>query len=534
MQRGHCSVILPVATAVRGSPKVTVTAKLGVTVAAKLGVTVTGKLHLVLAAVWLVACSNAPMGSPATMSLTSTGAPGPGSTDGGNQDGWAVESDDPDDAEPGATDDDPLADDDAMAGDTGPIESQVLDSTGEPAGEDAKLGDGPAADGKAQDGQVQDAKPFDAKGQDGTAPSDAGETDATVAGDAKPGKDSQIVKDTGGLVDVDEEDDAEGTLPSPDATEPPPDAATNSVCAKKVGSVSVKETVGGAGKVDLVFFVDTSGSMIQEAAWVSQNLNGFANWLQAQNLDVHVILIGKTMSSVKLCINPPLADAACGTKGPNFLQIPDYVGSTDGLSKFLAAYPKFQAFLRPDATKSIIAITDDNSSMPASTFTTALAKLQNPGFGKDWVFHSIVSFLNPNPLASQAAKGCSTGASLGKVYLTLTQQTAGVAFQLCLQDWKPIFDQLAKSVAASAKPVCSYAIPWPDGQKVATAGMKLLHTEPQGLIQPLLPVAGAKDCEATPTGWYADNPASPSEITVCPQTCQSMNGGFMVFDFGCP
>lgn len=370
---------------------------------------------------------------------------------------------------------------------------------------------------------------------DGGAATDATKPDASQkdVADAQGGKDAgQFGADAQEDPGTDEFD-AGGSELDVVYEAPPPAPTDNTICSKKVSTVPITATIGGSGKVDIIIFVDTSGSMGTEAAWVSKNLNGFAAYLQAQKLDMRVVLVGQSIGSIKLCINPPLADAPCGMKGPAFLQIPDYVGSTDGLKKLLTAYPKFQGFLRPDATKNIVAITDDNSSLAAASFATELGKLQNPGFGAKWVFHSIVSYLNPDPAVSQAAKGCSTGASLGKVYLTLSKQTGGATFQICLPDWKPIFDQLAKSVAATAKSDCAYAIPWPNGEVISTAGLKVIHTELEGVIEPLTPLASAAGCQATPLGWYLDDPLAPKKATVCPQTCQAMKGGFLVFDFGC-
>ena len=380
------------------------------------------------------------------------------------------------------------------------------------------------------------------------AKSDAALKDTAVANqDAQAAQDAKDTKDTKDAAQPGTDAEGEDAEEEPGTDEwdvggseldvvyeaPPPAPTDNTICAKKVSTVPITATIGGPGKVDIIIFVDTSGSMGTEAAWVSKNLNSFAAFLQAQKLDMRVVLIGQSIGSIKLCINPPLASSACGMKGPSFLQIPDYVGSTDGLKKFITAYPKFQAFLRPDASKNIVAVTDDNSSVTAASFTASLANLKNPGFGANWVFHSIVSYVNPDPAASQPAKGCSTGASLSKVYLTLSKQTGGATFQICQPDWNPIFDQLAKSVAATAKSDCAYAIPWPNGQVISTASLKVIHTEQAGVIEPLTPLASAAACEATPKGWYLDDPLAPQKATVCPQTCQAMQGGHLVFDFGC-
>jgi hypothetical protein len=37
-------------------------------------------------------------------------------------------------------------------------------------------------------------------------------------------------------------------------------------------------------------------------------------------------------------------------------------------------------------------------------------------------------------------------------------------------------------------------------------------------------VNGASDCGAVADGWYYDDPAAPSSIIFCPQTCSSAQG----------
>jgi hypothetical protein len=140
------------------------------------------------------------------------------------------------------------------------------------------------------------------------------------------------------------------------------------------------------------------------------------------------------------------------------------------------------------------------------------------------------SFVDPDPNKPQPAQGCNTGASLSKIYLQLTQQTGGAAFQVCAKDWNPVFDQLAKSVLASVKPVCAYGIPWPYAPDVAKMP-KVLHTEPEGIIEALQYIPNEAACATTPNGWYADDPLKPMVLQLCQKTCDAMKGGFLVFQF---
>lgn len=301
-----------------------------------------------------------------------------------------------------------------------------------------------------------------------------------------------------------------------------------SICAPKIAITPVAETISGGGKVDIIIWIDTSGSMTEEAAWMNQNLNGFANYIASKKIDFHLIVLGKTVGNIKICIDPPLANVACGTTGPNFLAVPIQIASNDGLSKISTAlnYAKYSGFLRKDAAKNIIAITDDNSSMSAPAFTAQWGFLQPMGWSKDFIFHSICAF-GPLP-----GKGCKTGAAIGTEYLKLTALTKGAQFQICEVDWKPIFEALAKSVAETAKQICSYKLVYPDGGKANLAALKLSHYENKFNFA-MEKIGGPADCAAHPNGWWFDNPLAPDAVVLCEQKCQTMSGGVILFNYGC-
>ena len=54
--------------------------------------------------------------------------------------------------------------------------------------------------------------------------------------------------------------------------------------------------------------------MGDEAANVAKNLNSFGQHLSDEGIDFHLIVVEKDMSSVRLCVEPPLADKTCTSK----------------------------------------------------------------------------------------------------------------------------------------------------------------------------------------------------------------------------
>ena len=275
-----------------------------------------------------------------------------------------------------------------------------------------------------------------------------------------------------------------------------------------------------SGLADIVWFIDTSGSMKQEAGWLQDNINAFAQYIGNADIDYHVVLIAK---GYDLCVPPPLGGPGC-TNGPNFRHIKEKVGSHDGLEKLIETYPQYQGFLRSGATTNFIAVTDDNSDKSASWFQSQAAQQVNPGFSNPYVFHSIVAY-GDIPFI-----GCFGGAFGGVEYLALTDKTGGAKFPVCETDWSSIFNQMAEKVVDTAVSACAYALPDP----VAAANAEQLKvTYFKGpTAEPIPQVSGPEAC-GPGGGWYLDNPETPSSLLVCPSTCDSFYSGALQLEYTC-
>lgn len=283
---------------------------------------------------------------------------------------------------------------------------------------------------------------------------------------------------------------------------------------------TLAEATPVGGGVDIVWFIDTSGSMNQETAWVQQNINAFAAYIAGLSLDYHVVLI----ADAEVCVPPPLGGPNC-TDGTNYRHVKEYVGSKDGLKKTINTYPQYQDFLRPDTSKHFVAVTDDNSTQGASWFTTELAKLTNPGFADGFTYHSIVAY------GDIAGKGCTTGAKIGQAYLDLTDQTGGEKFKVCETDWSSIFASMAQSVASSAALPCTYPFPDPgEGKLINPAQIKVNHLDEAGAQLEALARLGKATCGH---GWYFDDDLNPTSVILCPTTCEKLQEGKIQVDFGC-
>lgn len=313
-------------------------------------------------------------------------------------------------------------------------------------------------------------------------------------------------------------------------------------CAKAASEATSKPQ-----PADIIIAVDTSGSMDEEIGEVQANLNAFASLITSSGIDVHVILI----ADANICIPAPLGSGQCSgadSSLPTFQHVVHTVASTDALDVIVATYPEWKDSLRPGALKNFLVVSDDNSATSAASFTSQLLALDPPTFD-GFFFHGIVSSNDGSGcfgFSCPAANPCcvveggfacvALSADEGTVYKELIQQTMGVYGDLCLQDFDPVFQQLATGVISSSKLSCEYPIPAPpDGQMVDPGLVNVTFTDPSGTIKIYNVPGGLADCGAQ-GGWYYDDPATPTKVVMCPSTCtalQSVAEGTVDVVFGC-
>lgn len=187
--------------------------------------------------------------------------------------------------------------------------------------------------------------------------------------------------------------------------------------------------------VDIVWFVDNSGSMIEENRYVSMNLNTFASAMAASGLDYRVIMVARRgTGTLQVCVPPPLGGPACGDS-PRFRHVDQQVESTDGLQLVLSTRPRWIDFVRLQSLKFFVAVTDDESAMTADTFERLIRA--EPAFER-FTFHSIVGYNDRTD--------CPSLARVGATYLTLSDRTGGERARVCAMDWSMIFRSFADAI----------------------------------------------------------------------------------------
>ncbi len=335
--------------------------------------------------------------------------------------------------------------------------------------------------------------------------------------------------------------DMDGDGDSDGDTDGDGDADSEETCAE------VSETaIAEKAPADIVFVVDNSGSMTAEANMVQNNMNKFSSQIVNSGVDAHVVLI--TAPSIGLgsigaggngiCIKAPLGSGNCPLDSnlPEYRHVPSTIGSTDALLQIKATYSTWKQSLRPGAALHFVAVSDDNSLlMPAATFTQSMAA-SNPPI-TDFTFHAIVSPVGPiEACIPPDMHCCNLTASEGNVYKKLVNQTGGVLGDLCKQEFGPIFDELATQISQIAI-ACQWEIPEPpEGEELDPKKVNVDFVDDQGQTHQIGYIDSKNECGNVENAWYYDDPADPSKIYVCSQTCDWMHDqekAEIVIKFGC-
>lgn len=289
--------------------------------------------------------------------------------------------------------------------------------------------------------------------------------------------------------------------------------------------------------VDIIVVADNSGTMSNELMQVRQNVNLFAELIGASGLDYRVVFITAPNDSFAqngLCIPPPLGtgppDCTSGPEG-RLRAIHRFVFSNNAPEVMLSTYPMYADFLRPDAVKAIIWITDDESRVMADSVRESLAALEPAGMFDRTIHYAIVGYYGdtPSTWSDRRAGSCDSLTAVGLTYLRLATCrtngdlpidgcTEGRIARVCETDWRPIFESIASGVIASVPIVCEFDIPpAPRGHELDLDEIAITWRSGETVHTGLARVSDLGAC--TPTGWYFDDALTPSEIRLCPALC---------------
>ena len=249
--------------------------------------------------------------------------------------------------------------------------------------------------------------------------------------------------------------------------------------------------------VDVIIVIDNSSSMDQEIAGVVSNISeSFADILDTSAIDYRIILISSHgppdvdpsgPADDLICITAPLSTTDCNPapaqpgNTERFRHYSAAIDSEDSLARVLATFAVadefnlaptgWGAWLRPDAQRVFLEITDDTSNITANAFRTGLYALPGTPFGTseapNFVFHSIIGVVEKTdpteayaPNEPLVTAECSTAADLDNRYQTLSIDSGGLRFPVCqTASYDAVFERIAEGVVIGSQVECTFPSP---------------------------------------------------------------------------
>jgi hypothetical protein len=287
---------------------------------------------------------------------------------------------------------------------------------------------------------------------------------------------------------------------------------------EECASFTASSTIGKK-PADIIFVVDNSPSMVEEADAVQQRLNEFSGQIVEAGIDMRVLLLTAYPNpgvdptiDTGICIDPPLGGGGCpgdDDNQPLFAHLHQNIGSSHALQKILDTQDVWAPMMRPGSAKHIIVVSDDDSYLGADSFDEQF-KAFDPAY-ENYALHGIVSLSN-----------CFFADTIGAQYIELAELTGGVLGDLCDQEFQPLFDTLTTAVLQGTSLACDWEMPEaPEGHEIDPDSVEVL-LEVDGA--PLGPdhVTALDACGSVEHGWYYDDAEAPTRIMACPQTCATL------------
>ena len=195
------------------------------------------------------------------------------------------------------------------------------------------------------------------------------------------------------------------------------------------------------------------------------------------------------------------------------------------MSETIATFPQYRDFLRPDAVKHFVFVTDDDERRAGLAEFEALVTRESV-LGDLVYVHSVVDFIGYDPGCPFDESLCSCGDERGEAYLAMSEATGGLTSSVCDADWSPLFEALEARVTDAVAVPCAVEVPDPgEGYEVdyREVLVRTLGDDPRDLPR----VDDAAACTDA-GGWYFDDPDAPSRLLLCPASCGAEAEGLEV------
>lgn len=226
---------------------------------------------------------------------------------------------------------------------------------------------------------------------------------------------------------------------------------------------SAEQSFQGPGipPVDILFVMDTSGSMREEKQYLESNMNQFVSKLMGAQVDARILALGGGVPDLNKF---PRGGGNCGAfkfsadlPSNRFGVVPVYVHSYDAigqLNRFFAGDFVSQTPIkfRQNAPLEIIIISDDDGNnqkelqqdptIPPRNMATDF----NVPAGRKTTVHAIVGKSD----SVQVPQICEIE-NTGEQAMALAKDTGGTVMDICSQDWSALLDQLSQQIIDNNK-----------------------------------------------------------------------------------
>lgn len=261
------------------------------------------------------------------------------------------------------------------------------------------------------------------------------------------------------------------------------------------GEESFPLSAAQQSKVDIVWVIDNSGSMKEEAAQVRQNLEQFLRSVDA-GTDLNFALISAYEPIGGVAVSTDVGLPAAYANNPRYRHINIEVGSNDplalvasavcrpsctlppitGLGTFNVAHieGRLNGFFRPQSHAVFVVVTDDNARWVTDQNFLSLVKPSIPS-----VDIKVFGFVGLTPGSADffpLAGTCDIAAE-GTAYKNLARASGSEVFDICQADWSASFGKLTQAVIASAQ--SDFTIARPKVSQVTSVSLNDRELSPQ-------------------------------------------------------
>jgi hypothetical protein len=276
--------------------------------------------------------------------------------------------------------------------------------------------------------------------------------------------------------------------------------------------------------LDIIWIIDQSCSMDQEIAGVRSAINGsFTSVMDQSGIDYRVIMLADDTDPKGVCVDPPLGAASCGQPNPpRFYQVDIRNLSYQSLQNVMDTFASWQAYLRPEAFRVFVEVTDDESQVSHTQFESWLFSGGGRGFFGDatnlgYVFHSICGIRVPAlPTEPELSQKCNTAVGPGLNYQRLSIRSGGLRQPICATDYSPIIRAIAGATLDAVS--CRFALP----AGVDPASLRVEYTPSGGGSMVVFDRVSSASACGSGDGFYFDDACPPTRATLCPASCATV------------